>query len=56
MSISRRTFLGRSMAATATLGPWLEIDPKTETLKNNDTADRLARGFYREPFIVPDVS
>ena len=39
-----------------TLGPWLEIDPKTETFKNNDAANRLAHGFYRKGFIVPDLS
>ncbi len=43
-------------AKTVTLGPWLEIDPKTETFKNNDAANRLARGFYRKPFTVPDLS
>ncbi len=42
--------------AAVTLGPWLEIDPKTETFKNNDAANRLAHGFYRKPFTVGDLS
>ena len=43
-------------ARTVTLGPWLEIDTKTETFKNNDKANELARGYYRAPFVVPDLS
>jgi len=43
-------------AKTVTLGPRLEIDAKTETFKNNDAANELARGFYRKPFVVPDLS
>ena len=43
-------------AATVTLGPWLEIDAKSETFKNNRAANDLARGHYREPFAVPDLS
>jgi len=42
-------------AATVTLGPWLEIDPKTETFKANRAANELARGTYREPYLVPEV-
>ncbi|MHC4682600.1 MAG: gfo/Idh/MocA family oxidoreductase, partial [Planctomycetota bacterium] len=36
-------------AGTVTLGPWLEIDRQNE-------ANRLVRGFYREPYGVPDLS
>ena len=43
-------------ARTVTLGPMLEIDPKTETFKNNAKANELARGTYRKPFVVPDLS
>jgi len=43
-------------ARAVTLGPWLEIDPKTETFKNNAAANRLARGYYRKGFLVPDLS
>ena len=39
-----------------TLGPWLEIDAKAETFKDNRAANELARGYYRKPFDVPDLS
>ena len=50
--------------APATLGPWLTIDLETETFTNArghvsagklELANGLARGFYREPFIVPEI-
>jgi predicted dehydrogenase len=43
-------------AKTVTLGPWLEIDRENECFKGNEQANRLVRGFYREPYIVPDLS
>ncbi len=43
-------------ARTVTLGPWLKIDRKNECFKNNEQANRLVHGFYREPYIVPDLS
>ncbi len=43
-------------AKTVTLGPWLQIDRENECFKNNRRANRLVRGFYREPYIVPDLS
>jgi predicted dehydrogenase len=43
-------------AKTVTLGPWLEIDRENECFKDNKRANRLVRGFYREPYIVPDLS
>ncbi len=43
-------------AGTATLGPWLEIDREKERFKDNEQANRLVRGFYRSPYIVPDLS
>jgi len=43
-------------AGTVTLGPWLEIDRENECFKNNERANRLVRGFYREPYVVPDLS
>jgi predicted dehydrogenase len=43
-------------AGTVSLGPWLEIDRKNECFKNNEQANRLVRGFYREPYVVPDLS
>ena len=44
--------------ATLTLGPWLELDPKTEqfTGTNADAATALrSREKQREPFVVPDL-
>jgi len=43
-------------AGTVTLGPWLQIDRENERFKDSEPANRLARGFYREPYIVPDLS
>jgi hypothetical protein len=43
-------------AKTVTLGPWLQIDRKNECFKRNRQANRLVRGFYREPYVVPDLS
>ncbi len=43
-------------AKTITLGPWLECDEASEGFKNNDEANKLAKGFYREPYVIPDLS
>jgi len=40
---------------TATLGPWLELDPKNECFKDNAKANELVKGFYRKPWTVPEV-
>lgn len=38
------------------LGPWLTMDPQTETFTGEfaEEANKLARGSYREPFVVPE--
>jgi len=41
---------------TATLGPCLEVDRENECFKDHAEADKIAHGFYREPFAVPDLS
>jgi len=45
--------------AQMVLGPWLEMDPKTEQfVRPTEVADRansLARGDYRKPFVVPET-
>jgi hypothetical protein len=47
-----------------TLGPWLTMDPETETFTNVrghssagklERVNGLARGFYRVPFVVPEI-
>ena len=43
-------------AGAVTLGPWLDIDRRNERFKNNKRANRLVRGFYRAPYLVPDFS
>lgn len=43
-------------AKTVTLGPWLRIDRQNECFKDNKQANRLVRGFYRAPYIIPDLS
>ena len=40
-------------AKAVTLGPWLQIDRENECFKDNKQANRLVRGFYREPYVVP---
>jgi len=42
--------------ATSTLGPWLECDRENECFKDHDKANELVRGYYREPYVVPDLS
>ena len=39
---------------TTTLGQWLECDRENECFKNHDEANRIVRGFYREPYVVPE--
>jgi predicted dehydrogenase len=43
-------------AGTVTLGPWLQIDRENERFKDSKPANRLVRGFYRKPYIVPNLS
>jgi hypothetical protein len=43
-------------ARTVTLGPWLKINRKKECFRNNEQANHLVRGFYRQPYLVPDLS
>ena len=42
--------------ATATLGPWLEIDRENECVREHDQANEIVRGYYREPYVVPDLT
>ena len=41
----------------STLGPWLECDAANECVTGPHAveANKLVKGFYREPFIVPEV-
>jgi hypothetical protein len=41
--------------ATSTLGPWLECDAEHECIKDNPKADEFVKGFYRMPFVVPEI-
>jgi predicted dehydrogenase len=43
-------------AGTVTLGPWLQIDRENESFKDSEPANRLVRGFYREPYTLLDFS
>jgi predicted dehydrogenase len=38
-----------------TLGPWLEVDPATETFVNNDAASELRTRKQRDGYAVPDI-
>ena len=37
------------------VGPWLECDVERECIKDNAEANRLVKGAFREPFVVPAV-
>ncbi len=37
------------------VGPWLEIDPDSETIEGDEEANRLLTREYREPFTMPEV-
>ncbi len=37
-----------------TAGAWLRVDPESERFVQNEAADRLARGTYRVPYVVPE--
>jgi len=41
---------------TAVLSPWLEIDREKECFKNHDKANEIVRGYYREGFVVPEIT
>ncbi len=41
---------------TSTLGPWLEIDRENECFKDSEEANKLVKGFYREPYLIPNLS
>ncbi len=40
---------------TSILGPWLEVDSENECIQDNPKANEIVRGWYREPFVVPEV-
>jgi len=42
---------------TATLGPWLAIDAPNERFQGEhaEEANKLVKGFYRAPYVVPEV-
>lgn len=41
---------------TATLGLCLEIDCENERFHAHDEANRIAQGFYREPYVVSKIT
>jgi len=41
---------------TSTLGPWLECDPERECFKSSQEANQIVRGFYRPPYVVPEIA
>jgi hypothetical protein len=40
--------------AVLSLGPWLEMDPATETFTGNDQASALLTRPYRDQYVVPE--
>ncbi len=45
----------RRSRTLSTLGPWLECDAASECIKDNPKANELVKGFYRAPFVVPEI-
>ena len=41
---------------TTVLGPWLKVDCARECFQDHAEANQLAHGFYRPPYVVPDLS
>jgi len=40
---------------TTILGPWLNCDPVNECFKDNTEANKIVRGWYRDPYLVREV-
>ena len=40
---------------TSILGPWLEVDREHECFKDHAKANEIIHGWYREPYVVPDL-
>lgn len=40
---------------TSILGPWLECDNENECIKDNPKANEIVKGYYRPPFVVPEI-
>ena len=40
---------------TLTLGQWLDVDTENECIKDHDEANAIVQGFYRAPYLLPDV-
>ena len=38
------------------VGPWLDMDPQTETFPDNDAASKLLTREYRKGYVVPDAN
>jgi len=41
---------------TSTLGPWLSCDQQHECIEDHAEANKLVKGHYRAPYLVPDLS
>jgi predicted dehydrogenase len=40
---------------TSILGPWLNVDRENECFHDHAEANEIAHGWYREPYVVPDL-
>ena len=40
---------------SVTLGPMLEVDRENECFKDSPEANKIVKGSYREPFVVPEI-
>ena len=44
------------VAKNETESPWKRFDQAKEAFHDHPEANKLARGFCREPYVVPDLS
>ncbi len=42
-------------AKTITMGQWLDVDTEKECIKDNAEANAIVRGFYRAPYLLPEI-
>ncbi len=40
---------------TVTVGDWLDIDREAERMVDHGAANKLVKGTYREPYVVPEI-
>ena len=42
-------------AKTIAMGERLDVDAEKECVKDHDAANAIVRGFYRAPYLLPEI-